>query len=118
MYLHSFNLISFFNDLISRITHVVLVAVLPDNTEHLSRENTVLYDELLQSSENEKRYFVRMMIVGKENVGKTCLLRRLLKDSIDDVSSTDGIDIVVHRCKINIENGAWTIGKGKSIVWL
>ncbi|XP_052097366.1 probable serine/threonine-protein kinase roco8 [Mytilus californianus] len=51
------------------------------------------------------------MIVGKESAGKTCLLRRLLKEGISDVSSTDGVDIVVRRCKINIENGKWTIGK-------
>lgn len=71
--------------------------------------------KLMQSSETEKRYFVRIMIVGKETVGKTCLLRRLLKESIEDVSSTDGIDIVVRRCKINIEDGKWTIGKG---IWI
>lgn len=71
--------------------------------------------KLMQSSENEKRYFVRIMIVGKETVGKTCLLRRLLNESIEDVSSTDGIDIVVRRCKINIEDGKWTTGKG---IWI
>ncbi|VDI52546.1 Hypothetical predicted protein [Mytilus galloprovincialis] len=51
------------------------------------------------------------MIVGKESVGKTCLMRRLLKEDISDVSSTDGVDIVVRRCKINIEDGKWIIGK-------
>ncbi|XP_071153047.1 probable serine/threonine-protein kinase roco6 [Mytilus edulis] len=51
------------------------------------------------------------MIVGKESVGKTCLLRRLLKENIEDVSSTDGVDIVVRRCKINTEDGYWTIDK-------
>ncbi|XP_063410635.1 probable serine/threonine-protein kinase roco6 [Mytilus trossulus] len=66
----------------------------------------------MQSSKTEKRYFVRVMIVGKESAGKTCLLRRLLKEDITDVSSTDGVDIVVRRCKINIEDGTWTIGKG------
>ncbi|VDI80119.1 Hypothetical predicted protein, partial [Mytilus galloprovincialis] len=50
------------------------------------------------------------MIVGKESVGKTCLLRRLLKEDIADVTSTDGVDIVVRRCKINIKNGKWIIG--------
>ncbi|CAG2195546.1 unnamed protein product [Mytilus edulis] len=49
---------------------------------------------------------------GKESAGKTCLLRRLLKEDITDVTSTDGVDIVVRRCKINIEDGKWTIGKG------
>lgn len=66
----------------------------------------------MQSEEKEKRYFVKIMIVGKESAGKTSLLRRLLKDKIKDVTSTDGINIVVHRCKINIDNGKWTIEKG------
>lgn len=65
----------------------------------------------MQSTEVEKRYFVRIMIVGKETVGKTSLVRRLLKEeNIDDVNSTDGLDIVVHRCKININDGKWMIG--------
>lgn len=66
----------------------------------------------MQSSKTEKRHFVRIMIVGKKSAGKTCLLRRLLNEPINDVSSTDGIDIVVRRCTINIENGKWTIDKG------
>lgn len=55
------------------------------------------------------------MIVGKKSAGKTCLMRRLLKEGIGDVCSTDGVDIVVRRCKINIENGKWTIEKGIEI---
>ncbi|CAG2254571.1 unnamed protein product [Mytilus edulis] len=65
----------------------------------------------MQTSKKEKRYFVRVMIVGKESTGKTCLLRRLLKEDISDVTSTDGVDIVVRRCKINVQDGKWIIGK-------
>ncbi|XP_076086016.1 putative serine/threonine-protein kinase pats1 [Mytilus galloprovincialis] len=67
----------------------------------------------MQNSETQKRYFVKIMIVGKESVGKTCLLRNLLKEDIKDVSSTDGIHIVIHRSKINIENGKWIIEKDR-----
>ncbi|VDI29220.1 Hypothetical predicted protein [Mytilus galloprovincialis] len=67
-------------------------------------------NKLMKSSETENRYFVRVMIVGKESAGKTCLMRRLLNEGISDVSSTDGVDIIVRRCKINIEDGKWTIG--------
>lgn len=72
----------------------------------------------MQSSKTEKRHFVRVMIVGKNSAGKTCLMRRLLKESISDVCSTDGVDIVVRRCKINIDNGEWTIEKGKTNMFL
>ncbi|CAC5380231.1 unnamed protein product [Mytilus coruscus] len=86
--------------------------ILPEAINQLSEVDRIRYIKLLQGSKTENRYFVRIMIVGKESAGKTCLLRRLLKEGISDVSSTDGVDIVVRRCKINIENGKWTIGKG------
>ncbi|VDI65638.1 Hypothetical predicted protein [Mytilus galloprovincialis] len=37
------------------------------------------------------RYNIRVMIVGKQSAGKTCLLRRLMNEEIDNVKSTDGI---------------------------
>ncbi|XP_071124080.1 uncharacterized protein [Mytilus edulis] len=86
--------------------------ILPDAINQLSEEDKIRYNTLMQSSKTEKRYYVRIMIVGKKSAGKTCLLRRLLKEDITDVTSTDGVDIVSRRCKINIEDGKWTIGKG------
>ncbi|XP_052097355.1 uncharacterized protein LOC127732361 [Mytilus californianus] len=88
-----------------------LKRVLPEAINQLSEGDKIRYNTLMQSSKSEKRYFVRTMIVGKESVGKTCLLRRLLKEGISDVTSTDGVDIVVRRCKINIDDGTWIIGK-------
>ncbi|XP_052072196.1 uncharacterized protein LOC127710406 [Mytilus californianus] len=88
-----------------------LKLVLPEAINHLSEGDKTRYNKLMQTSKKENRYFVRIMIVGKKSAGKTCLLRRLLKESISDVTSTDGVDIVVRRCKINIRDGKWTIGK-------
>ncbi|CAC5379494.1 unnamed protein product [Mytilus coruscus] len=85
--------------------------ILPEAINQLSEQDKIRFSKLMQSSQNENRYFVRIMLVGKESVGKTCLLRRLLKEDISDVSSTDGVDIVVRRCKINIEDGKWKIGE-------
>ncbi|XP_052097310.1 uncharacterized protein LOC127732274, partial [Mytilus californianus] len=93
------------------MTKQTLKLVLPEAINQLSEEDKIRYKKLMDSSQTENRYFVRIMIVGKESAGKTCLLRRLLKESISDVSSTDGVDIVVRRCKINIEDGKWTIDK-------
>ncbi|CAC5377214.1 unnamed protein product [Mytilus coruscus] len=78
---------------------------------HLPEEDKIRFNKLLQTEKTENRYFVRIMIVGKESTGKTCLLRRLLKKSISGVTSTDGVDIVVRKCKINIKDGTWIIGK-------
>ncbi|VDI71250.1 Hypothetical predicted protein, partial [Mytilus galloprovincialis] len=86
---------------------------LPLGIRRFQEHDITKFVKLLQSSETEKRYFVRVMIVGKSSAGKTSLLRRLLKESIDDVSRTDGIDIAVPRCKINIHDGKWMFEKDK-----
>ncbi|CAG2246264.1 unnamed protein product [Mytilus edulis] len=49
------------------------------------------------------RYNIRVMIVGKQSAGKTCLLRRLMNEEIDDVISTDGINIERRKCHIDIK---------------
>lgn len=85
----------------------------PAGIKGLSEEDRNKYVKLTTSSETEKRHFVRIMFVGKESVGKTCLVKRLLGESIDDEPpSTDGVDIIIRRCKINIENGEWIIDQG------
>lgn len=80
--------------------------------QRLSEEDMYKYKKLMTTTNCIKRHCVRIMLVGKESVGKTCLLKRLLKENIADTSSTDGVDIIIRRCKINIENGEWIIDKG------
>lgn len=106
--------IPFFQYLSIFISHSIfkLISVLPEAINQLSERDKTRYNKLMQTEKTEKRYFLRTMIVGKETVGKTCLMRRLLKEDISDVISTDGVDIVVRKCKINIEDGKWIIGKG------
>lgn len=60
-----------------------------------------------------KRYFIRVMIIGENSVGKTCLLRRLLNEPIHDVESTDGIDIHRRKCQIDVTTGEWHFVKSK-----
>ncbi|VDI72377.1 Hypothetical predicted protein [Mytilus galloprovincialis] len=59
------------------------------------------------NSGTTKRYNIRVMIVGKQSAGKTCLLRRLMNEEIDDVISTDGINIERRKCLIDIKTGVW-----------
>ncbi|CAG2212157.1 unnamed protein product [Mytilus edulis] len=59
------------------------------------------------NSGTTKRYNIRVMIVGKQSAGKTCLLRRLMNEEIDDVISTDGINIERRKCHIDIKTGVW-----------
>ncbi|XP_071171106.1 uncharacterized protein [Mytilus edulis] len=84
---------------------------LPEDIKRLKKEDIDTYIKLMQSEKQERRYYVRIMIVGRGEVGKTCLMRRLLKESIEDVTSTDVLDIVVRKCKIDIDDGSWTIDK-------
>lgn len=69
----------------------------------------------------EIRKYVRIHVIGKSRSGKTCLIRRLLgqgiddvesRQGIDDVESTDGIDIV-KSCQIKTSDGEWTYGNGE-----
>ncbi|VDI21663.1 Hypothetical predicted protein [Mytilus galloprovincialis] len=58
----------------------------------------------------EFRRFVRIQVIGKEGVGKSSLVRRLVGDSNMNVNSTDGIDIV-SKCKIRTTDGELVIGE-------
>ncbi|CAG2203599.1 unnamed protein product [Mytilus edulis] len=83
-------------------------------SKDISEEDNYVYE--LEKLRPETSYELKLCSVDnyvkrKESGGKTCLLRRLLKDSIDGVTSTDGVDICVGRCKINIQDGKWTIDK-------
>ena len=61
----------------------------------------------------EKNYHIRVMLVGNEGVGKSTLLKRLLKlpVKINKYDSTNGIDVHVHSCDIDIETGAWCVNE-------
>ncbi|XP_063418376.1 uncharacterized protein LOC134701164 [Mytilus trossulus] len=58
----------------------------------------------------EIRRYVRIQVIGKEGVGKSSLVRRLVGGSIMKLNSTDGIDIV-KKCQIRTTDGEWVIGK-------
>lgn len=65
------------------------------------------------ASGTAKRFNIRVMIVGKGQVGKTCLLRRLMNEQIGDVKSTDGLDISRRKCQIDIKTGEWHLNTCK-----
>ncbi|XP_060557317.1 uncharacterized protein LOC132717775 isoform X2 [Ruditapes philippinarum] len=51
---------------------------------------------------NESDNFIRVMIVGNFNQGKTSLTRRLLELPMENIESTDGIDIHAANCEDNV----------------
>lgn len=62
----------------------------------------------------EVRQYVRIHVIGKDRVGKTSLVRRLLflEDGAYDGKSTDGIE-VERKCQIRRKDGKWFVGGGK-----
>ncbi|CAG2199073.1 unnamed protein product [Mytilus edulis] len=90
-----------------RTSHAVLtVKEMPATIKQMSVQER---EEFLKAAKSGTaiRYDCRGMIVGENGVGKTCLLRRLLNEKIDDVRSTDGITILRRKCRFNIQSGEW-----------
>ena len=65
----------------------------------------------------EENYHIRVMLVGNEGVGKSTLLRRLLRKpvKIKKYNSTNGIDVHIHSCDVDIETGAWCFDETREI---
>ncbi|XP_063411252.1 uncharacterized protein LOC134694185 [Mytilus trossulus] len=84
----------------------VNVKEMPETIKRMSIQDR---EEFLKAAKSgiTKRHTIRIMIVGEKSVGKTCLLRRLMDEQIDDVESTDGINIERRKCQIDIETGKW-----------
>ncbi|CAC5355627.1 unnamed protein product [Mytilus coruscus] len=65
--------------------------------------------ELFKKGECGKLHFARLVLIGKNGVGKTSLMRRLLWQNKGDVTSTQSTDgIEVEKCNINIKDGKWS----------
>lgn len=75
-----------------------------------TNERNKIWDAM--KSGTESRQYVRIQVIGKDGVGKTSLVRRLLGKQIDDVESTDGIDID-KTCQIKTSDGEWIVGEGR-----
>ncbi|CAC5371918.1 unnamed protein product [Mytilus coruscus] len=81
-------------------------------SRYLDEETKETYLNDIRSGEERHRH-IRVAIIGEMGVGKTCLLRRLLKQSIDGVQSTDGVNIEISKCKIRLRDGQWESYKAK-----
>lgn len=93
---------------------------LPSSTPSSSTNDDIQTDihELFQKEECGKHYFARVIFIGKNGVGKTSLMRRLLwgtKDQSSSTQSTDGIDI--KKCNINIKDGNWSPCNSKKLLF-
>ncbi|CAC5365942.1 unnamed protein product [Mytilus coruscus] len=74
------------------------------------RKGIDLYKKLVETK-SEELYFIRLVVLGQEGVGKTSLVRRLLQESISQVKSTNGIEINVNKYGISLCTGEWKFHK-------
>ncbi|CAC5381003.1 unnamed protein product [Mytilus coruscus] len=84
---------------------------IPDAIKQMSEHDRSIFLEAAKNG-TAARYNIRIILVGKQRVGKTCLLRRLMNEGIEGVESTDGINIEVKKCKINLQTKEWIFTKG------
>lgn len=84
---------------------------MPDVIKRMPLEDRKRYLRTAKEGTMKRRH-IRIMIVGKYSAGKTCLMRRLLNEKIDDVVSTDGINVEIRRCRVQLSDGQWMFSKG------
>ncbi|VDI82314.1 Hypothetical predicted protein [Mytilus galloprovincialis] len=75
-----------------------------------SRKGINLYKSLVET-ESEEIYYIKLVVLGQEGVGKTSLVRRLLQESTYHVKRTNGIEINVDKCGVSLQNGQWKFQK-------
>ncbi|CAG2249251.1 unnamed protein product [Mytilus edulis] len=78
------------------------------------RKGIDLYKRLVETK-SEELYYIRLVVLGQEGVGKTSLVRRLLQESISQVKSTNGIEINVNKYGISLRTGEWQFHKVSNI---
>lgn len=79
------------------------------------RKGIHLYKRLIET-ESEEIYYIRIIVLGQEGVGKTTLVRRLLKENTEHVQSTNGIEINVDKCGVSLRNGEWKFQNGNCML--
>ncbi|XP_071149142.1 uncharacterized protein [Mytilus edulis] len=98
---------------------VLDVKEMPETLKQMSKHDR---DEFLKATKSGtiRRYYIRVMIIGESSAGKTSLLRRLMNEPIDDVISTDGLNIERRKCQVDVKTGEWhfpTIENDSYSVW-
>ncbi|XP_052073940.1 uncharacterized protein LOC127711826 [Mytilus californianus] len=78
-------------------------------TEKANKDERNSYMKAIEFG-SEVREYVRIQVIGKDRVGKTSLVSRLLGYGSHDGKSTDGIEIN-RKCQIRKKDGEWIVGK-------
>lgn len=87
--------------------------LIPDELLKQNKKSVEIYKDCLKFGE-ERRNKVRIILVGPKGSGKTSLLRRLLRQPIVDVKSTNGVEIHISKCKARLRDMKWICRAGIS----
>ncbi|XP_063409611.1 uncharacterized protein LOC134692909 isoform X2 [Mytilus trossulus] len=80
--------------------------VIPEVLTRLDHESVSTYLRCLKDGK-ERSNVIRLVIVGRKNTGKTSLTKRLLKESVENVLKTNGIEIHTLKCRGKVDEGDW-----------
>jgi Cdc6-like AAA superfamily ATPase len=89
---------------------------LPAEIAHMGSKAISLYLKALQEGRSPV-YRLSVLLTGAYGVGKTCIARRMLEQSIADVSSTNGIDVHINKCTAAVTDLAWYTGRGQTLAY-
>ncbi|WAQ98426.1 PATS1-like protein [Mya arenaria] len=81
-------------------------SLMPDEFGNLDPGDMQLYLDMMKHGV-VSTYNIRLMFVGLYGAGKTCTARRIMRKDIAGTSSTDGIDVYIGKCKVDIRNQTW-----------
>ncbi|XP_053406953.1 uncharacterized protein LOC128559434 isoform X2 [Mercenaria mercenaria] len=86
-----------------------LIGLLPEEILKMDDSSISLYLEALKDGMTDVNN-IRVMIVGHCGVGKTTLTKRLFGEHVDlrqEIERTNGIEVHVQRCKVQLPEGIW-----------
>lgn len=90
----------------------VLENFLPPSIKKMDESAINAYREALEEG-SENYNHVRVMVVGYHGAGKSSLTKRLLREKVEDVRSTDGVEIFTKRGRFQLSDHAWIKYDGK-----
>ncbi|XP_071177647.1 uncharacterized protein [Mytilus edulis] len=83
---------------------------IPDQIKLMKEDDVRLYHEIIKNGDIAVRHYFRVIIIGKENAGKTSLTKKLVWERPDNVTKLhDKNEIDIHRkkCTLSVNDGSW-----------
>ncbi|XP_061175597.1 uncharacterized protein LOC133184524 [Saccostrea echinata] len=84
----------------------VLEHHLPHSIKTMDESAIKIFRDALEEG-FENYHHVRVMVVGHHGAGKSSLTKRLLRESMEEVQSTDGVEIYTKRGRFQLSDHKW-----------